>query len=399
MSARWSLVLVLLVSLSSALPAQGKITLPVSLAELEKRVVADSNDAAAHYNVALGYWNAKRWTDVDKELRNAIALEPRFAQAHLALAYLPFVQRPRFWDDLAKVSGVIPKELQEVINKWSPEYRHAFLIDPMVDLRIIAAAMPGSVSMWDVRDALGDDMALFFQGRVDCYEGNYAECEGKYTRLFDHLRTGGTVGRMPDDLYWLRGLAAAHEKHYDVALGDFKLLMDRETDRVKKVEERGMLRMPMRTNEYRYFSATFQHAAGKTVEAVGTYREAVENDIGLYMAHVRLANIFEADRDYARAIQERRYAANANPDDATLLLDLGVTLGKSGAFPEAATTLRTVTERLPRHTEAWFWLGLAEQQLGRKAEAKTAFERVVALAPSRLKARADQAKQRLAQLQ
>ena len=37
------------------------IKLSASLAALEKAAHKDSNDAAAHYNVALAYWNAKRF--------------------------------------------------------------------------------------------------------------------------------------------------------------------------------------------------------------------------------------------------------------------------------------------------------------------------------------------------
>ena len=37
-----------------------------------------------------------------------------------------------------------------------------------------------------------------------------------------------------------------------------------------------------------------------------------------------------------------------------------------------------------RDFSAWYWLGIAQQQLGRKAEAKKDFERVITLAPSRV---------------
>lgn len=396
---RSSSFLLSLLALPSLLAAQGKVTLPVSLGELEKRAVADSNDASAHYNVALAYWNAKRWDDVERSLRTAVKLEPRFAQAHLALAYLPIVRYPKFWDQLYDRNDAWPEDVKKILTQYDPEYRHAFLIDPMVDLRIIAAATPTGTDQWEVKDNLGDIWGLYYQGRIDCFEGNYAQCEGKYTRLFADLREARAVGNLPDDMYWFRGLAAAHEKHYDVAIGDFNKLIDREKDRAKKIQAKGMIRLPLRENEYRYFLATFTHAGGNVDAAILLYKEALEKDLGLYMAHVRLANIYEAKRDFESAVAERRYAVNANPDDASLLVDLGITLGKSGAFPEAATSLRTATQRMPRNTEAWFWLGIAESQLGRKAEAKAAFEQVVALAPSRLKARADQAKQRLAALQ
>ena len=169
------------------LPAQGHIDLPVTLAELEKRVKADSNDPAAHYNVALAYWNARKWVDVDRELQVAVKLEPRFAEAHLALAFLPYARQVHIWRDLAEATHDVAADLRKVITESDREYRQAFLIDPMVDMRIIAAATPSTVSFWDVQEVLGSIVALYYQGKIDCSEGRYTDCEAKFTRLLaDH---------------------------------------------------------------------------------------------------------------------------------------------------------------------------------------------------------------------
>src|SRR5262245_66632949 len=96
------MLLLAVVSLSiaaTAAPAQFK--LPKKLDELETLARKDSNDAAAHYNVALAYWNAKRWDDAERELRLAESIEPHFAEGWLALCRLPFGQRSERWDDNA----------------------------------------------------------------------------------------------------------------------------------------------------------------------------------------------------------------------------------------------------------------------------------------------------------
>jgi tetratricopeptide (TPR) repeat protein len=373
--------------------------MPVSLSELEKRVKADSNDPAAHYNVALAYWNARKWIDVDRELHLAAKLEPRFAEAHLALAFLPYARQPTLWRDLSEATREVAADMRKMITESDREYRQAFLIDPMVDMRIIAAATPSTVSFWDVQEVLGSIVALYYQGKIDCSEGRYTDCEAKFTRLLADLKDARALGRLPSDIYWYQGLAAAHEKHYDLALKDFQLLIDREQADVKKIQAKGLLRVPLKTNEYRYFMAAFNNAAGNTNEAERLYREALENDLGLYAAHVRLAEIYEVRKDWAKAVDERRNAVNANPDDLTLQMDLGLTLGRAGKLAEAEEALKTSTEGLPRNTLGWYWLGIVEQQLGQKAAAKAAFERVVALAPSRMQAVVDRAKQRLVDLQ
>jgi len=80
--------------------ARAQFRLPMKLEELERRVQADSNDPAAHFNVALAYWNAKRWQDADHAFRTAIMLDPRFAPAYVALSYLPFAQRSSLGDEV-----------------------------------------------------------------------------------------------------------------------------------------------------------------------------------------------------------------------------------------------------------------------------------------------------------
>jgi tetratricopeptide (TPR) repeat protein len=383
------------------LPAQGHLDVSVSLAELEKRVKADSNDPAAHYNAAMGEWAAKKWDDADRELHTAIKLQPRFAEAHLALAFLPLARDQHMLDPYRGTRVLIsalPEKIQAGLKQRTDEYRRAFVIDPMVDLRIVAANSD-SPDYWDMRDYFGDTFAKYFNGVTQCQQGEYADCENTLTIAINDLihedRKGDPV---PNDAYWYRGLAAAHVKHYDAALADFNKLITRDQKTVKKAEEKGLIREPMRTNEYHYFVAVFEQAAGKTDEAIATYQQAIEGDLGLYMAHVRLAEIYEGRKDLPKAIAERKSAIDANPDDPSLQVDLGITLGRAGKFAEAEDALKTATDAMPRSPEAWYWLGIAEQQLAKKGEAKSAFEHVVTLAPSRMQDLANKAKQRLAGL-
>jgi tetratricopeptide (TPR) repeat protein len=398
-----ALLIALLLVVPRLLPAQGKVEISVPLPELEKRVHADSNDAAAHYNVAIGYWSAKRWDEADRELRKAVALQPRFAEPHLALAYLPQVRDPHMFDPYRDQGRIpissLPEKIQDAIKQNRDEYRWAFMMDPMVDLRMIAASSNGMD--YRLQDALfGSWIGKYFAGRDECAAGKYAECENTLTLVIDEIGKIAKKGDpVPTDAYWYRGLAAAHVKHFDAAIADFNKLISRDEAMVKKVEEKGLIRAPMQTNEYRYFLALFLQAGGKTEEAILTYRKAIENDLGLYMAHVRLADIYEGRKELPKAIEERRNAISANPDDPSLQMDLGVTLGKAGDFAGAETALKAATDGLPRDFSAWYWLGIAEQQLGQKAAAKDAFQRVVALAPSRVAELTAKANQHLATLQ
>jgi tetratricopeptide (TPR) repeat protein len=379
--------------------AQGKIELPVSLAELQQRAIADSNDAVAHYNLALGYWNAKKWDDVQHSLDEALRLDPRLAVARLALSQLPFARRPKIREEIFEATGPLPDEYLDILRDTDREWRHAFMIDPMVDLRILAATTSIGVDIGLIEDVIGPVWGNYFRAAVNCYEGQYDLCDQRFRRVVQDFQDAGPGLRVPDGVYFLKGLAAARVGQYDAAIDDFEVLLKREEDRKKKMNERDLVRVPLQLNEYRFFIASLTHASGKAADAVKRYREVAENDLGLYMAHVRMANIYESQRDYPRAIEERNRAVNANPDDGTLHLELGITLGKSGDFAGAEDACRRATELIPRHAEAWFWLGLALEQQGKRDEARAAYQKVVDLAPSRLKARATVAAQKVAALQ
>ena len=396
MSCRIGVLALILALAPSSARGQGSIKLPVSLDKLQEAARTDSNDAAAHYNVALGYWNGHKWSDASRELHLAVKLDPRFAEAYLALARLPYAEHPHLSDDLGGGKAPSEKALRDTLTAADHYYRRAFVINPLVDMRIIAASISSSVSYYDLKAFLGESFALYYQSRLDCFEGKYTDCEAGYSALLRN--ENGSTAKLPADVYWYHGIAAAHDQHFDDAIRDFQVLIDREQQDVQKVEEKGVLHVPLRAAEYKYFIASFTDAEGKRDDAIPLYKAALESDLGLYMAHVRMADILEAKHDLAGAAAERRDAVNANPDDASLDVDLGITLGRAGQFADARDALRTATAALPRSAEAWFWLGIAEKQLGNKDAAKTDFQKVIDLAPSRMKARADAARQQLASL-
>jgi Flp pilus assembly protein TadD len=109
--------------------------------------------------------------------------------------------------------------------------------------------------------------------------------------------------------------------------------------------------------------------------------------------------MYEQQRNYPEAITERQRAIDANPDDASLLMDLGVTLGKAGRYGEAEEALQRAAEANPRDARIPFWLGLCQMEESKPAEAKASLTHFVAVAPSRWEKQIAMANQRLAGLQ
>ncbi len=79
-----------------AAPAAASQDIPLPALDV-KRVEAlarsDSNDAEIQFYLALANWKEHRWRQVDSLLRLTVQLEPRYAEAYLALYYLPFARR------------------------------------------------------------------------------------------------------------------------------------------------------------------------------------------------------------------------------------------------------------------------------------------------------------------
>ncbi len=387
------MVTLALAAMATPSVAAQRLKLDRSLPELEKAAVRDSNDAAAHYNVALGYWSVKRFDEARRSLLQAVAIEPRFASAHLALAFLPYAERPRLWNETLR--DRIPEEWKATVEASERSYRLAFHIDPMVDLRIMGAVEPAKDLAFEIDEFWSKVYGLLWQGFDDFRDAKYEQAYGRFQRMANEFDWDRHQDKMPDYILRYRGLAAAHSGRSDKAIADFRLLVSR----ADKAERRDSLVInPLRANDYRFILAALYQQAGHPDSAIALYRQALERDLGLFMAHVQMANIYEGMRQYDEALAERQRAVNANAEDGTLLLDLGVTLGKAGRFPESADALAQAHERNPRDARSLFWLGLAEQQRNRREEARRAYERFLELAPGRFDRQIAMARQRLADL-
>lgn len=316
--------------------AAQKLKIDVPVAELEARAARDSNDAVAHYNLALGYWSKRRWDEADASLRRSAALDPRrFAPTDLAIAYLP----------LASGRGG-PIEWLPAGGGW---WWVRFVARDSVPAR--RPALPSRVYARPAR------------GHPHCSSIRVPGCLAalRLDKPADAVR----------DLQWLVEWSQ-HREQSDT-----------------------LFRFSLRTNEYRYALGYAKQKAGDLNGAVDTYQETLVADVGLFPAHLPIAEIYEGARQWDPAITARRNAINANPDDPGLQLDLGWTLAKAGRFAEAEDPLRDAIQRAPHDGRAVYYLRIVQQQLGKGAEARASFERFIQIAPSRYERQVADARQRL----
>jgi tetratricopeptide (TPR) repeat protein len=372
-----------------ALPGQ-RLIVKTSIAELEEAAHRDSLDPAARYNLALGYWSKQQWDQVETELRAALSIDSRFAPGYLALAYLPQADGKAWREDVVVLIG--GRQLHRyiavdtVVQQFDRLYRRAFLIDPLVDIRIVVATewRGGTINRLD--------------------RAVYAYDDGKWDEAFrrfgdmvaDSTEYQGEKSRLYEEILWYHALAAARLGQYEPAIRDLSDLVERSQQRETSDT---LYRWPLRTNEYRYTLAFLKQRASDRQGALQGYREALASDLGLYMAHVHMAEIYEAAGMWTDAVAARRDAIAANPGDPSLLLDLGKTLANAAHWTEAEESLQEAADANPRDVRVYFYLGAVEQQLGKTETARAAFSRFISLAPTRYGPQVTNAKQRLSSLQ
>jgi tetratricopeptide (TPR) repeat protein len=355
-------------------PVRAQVTLRegVSLRGLEAAAVRDSNDPATLYDLALGYWSKKRWDDAERVLNAAIAIEPRNAPALLALAHLPYARRPRLWDEVER--GEVPAEWQPALVRGDRLSRLAFLIDPLVDLQIVGAVAPEESSLLRGGAAASPERTIAV-GLANFRNGRYDQAYAWFDRLARLLGGEQDPSRIPDLVFWYRGLSAAHLNDIPAAIHDFEQLHAMEDS----LDAPGATVDPALAI---YVLGVLQQRAGRLDEAVASYRQTLARDLGVWMAHVRLARIHDDRGEWGEAIRERRLAVAADPDDPSLELDLGITLSRAGRPDEALESLARARMGLPRNFRVPYFQGLVALQLARPADAREAFQRFLALVPS-----------------
>jgi tetratricopeptide (TPR) repeat protein len=369
-----------------------RVDLLIPLAELEAHAQRDSLDPAAQYDAALGYWVGKRYDDAERLLRRAVAIEPKFAPGYLALAYLPYARRPQLWKLLDK--DRVADADAETLHECARLFHRAFLLDPMVDLKVYGLVRPPQPALVVGFNANRTYVALV-RGFEQFWDGQYEQSFGDLQRVLDEFGTRH-ADEVPDILLWYHGLAAAHGHRFDTALGDFRTLLARALEREQTDSIVHTFRL--KSNEVRYVLATLYRRGARPDEAMALYQESLTNDLGLYMAHSQLAEIYEERGQWFEAITERRRAVDTSPEDSSLQYDLGHTLAGSRDFPEAAEVLSGAMASNPLNTRIPYTLGLVYLRLGQPDQARQVLQRFVATAPSRFSSQVSEVRRQLADL-
>ncbi len=392
---RITLALLLALTVAPPLTGQSLRLMTRDLAKVQALARADSNDAEMQYYLALAYWQRHRWPQADSVLRLVIRLDPRFAEGYLALSYLPYARRRTLSDEEER--GRVPEEWRSALEEAHSFYQRAFRINPLVDLRVFSVVY--EIEEPRVLDYTSEAYLIYeryFAWFVDLGMTRYGSAYDRLRKLAQREFDESThPDKVPDYILWYRGLAAAHSQRFPAAMADFQVLLDRA---VKKQQRDEVVHVPLHDNEYRFMLAALNHVTGHADQAATLYREALEHDLGLVMAHTYLAALYEDAGQADSALVERQRAAEGNDDDPTTLFEYAAALFNLQRTGEAEAPLRRARDANPRYPAVHYLLGRVLEELGRAPEARDCYTQFIAVAPERLRDLVTDARQRLAAL-
>ncbi len=373
---------------------------PLSLAELEAAAVRDSNDASAHYQLAMGYWGKKRWDDAERSLRTAVQLSPGYSEAHLALALVPERRGDKYWRKQVKEKG--EAAVRAVFVESEFHYRRAFLLNPLVDLKVLGKVdLPDQFQIVRVGNQLVFVLPPWWSQTLEkaineLHTGRYETGFDRMEELV-HRKEFGTDDRdLPTELLLYHGLFAAHLGHYDNAVRDFAILTGRAYAAEQDTSGTRRSSTGLGTNDYRLILARMLYLGGNAPQAMATYRRALEFDIGLYIAHVQMARMYEQEGKLEDAIKERKLALEVSPDDPDLQVELANTLVKANRFEEAVDPLGEAGRLNPRDPRVPYLQGMVALRMAHPEVARPAFQRFLEIAPSRYATQVEDVKSYLA---
>lgn len=373
--------------------SQQHLILNRDLKDVEAWAREDTNDFQRQYYLALAHWKRRHWREADSLLRFAARMSPRYPEAYLALATLPYARRTKLAEE--EMRGRVPKDWQPVVEEARAFYQKAFRTSPMVSLEIMGM---------DIEEPRALDYSLpsyqaylrYYAWQVDLALGRYGLAYDRLNRLAQReFSEAAHPDRVPDFILWYRGLAAAHSLRYDAAIADFRALLDRTTKEQQKDE---IVHVPMHDNEYRFMLAALHQLAGRPDSAIALYQESLEHDLGLVMAHTYLASIYEESGRHADALVERQRAVELDGDDPAALFDLAASLFNTGRVHEAVAELYRAIGLNNRYAPPYYLLGRAAEAFGQPDHARDQYKQFLARAPLRMERLRADAQQRLDKL-
>jgi Tfp pilus assembly protein PilF len=317
----------------------------------------DPNDPIAYYRLGARVMDSHQGL-ADRAFYWAIRLDPYFPQAYQARWTL---LRQRLNWRLSPDSTIRWRDEAATRAADSLLYR-AIAYDPFVNDPI------------DARRFAAFYGRLQRQPRDPLINGARAYAEGNYRKALDHWGQAIRRDRRLPFLHVARAHAWVRLRQLDSAITELSTLVSR-----LETIERDSLIAPYASKGHFDYAIGFLYARqDRFVEARAAYQRALEENLGSYIVHVRLAGIALSDQDTTAALNALETALLIEPEDLFVRTYYGALLAEAGHYADARRELETVVRADSDYALPYLYLGRVRDRTGDSSTARGWYARYLA---------------------
>lgn len=321
---------------------------------------ADTNDPAAYYKLG----DSVKWRLqglADRAFYWAVRLDPTMAEAY----YARWDLRRHGTHHHLYPDGLIRSVDDRSPNETGPVdslRRAALVYNPFLD---DALEIPAQISGLSERQANRDPIMA----------GLWGYARGDYRRAVNKL--GEAIRKKPDyaGLHVPRAYAWVHMQESDSAVADLTALIHR----IEQIQNSSVA--PYLSTDFLYYSIGLLRAGQKRyAESRAAYESALLENLGFYMAHVRLSASALLLHDTTTALNELETATLIRADDPMLLVFHASILSSEGRWKEAEGQLRSAIHADTDFALPYAFLGHVAEQRQDTAAARAWYREYLARA-------------------
>lgn len=342
------------------------IVVEEDVSDLKQAVKDDPNNYVLLYNLGLKYLSDNKYDKALEVFNKCLLLRPQFSPVHFAIYCAEYAKDPELYRESLREEP--SDHMIEKINTVNSHLNFAFVYNPFFDWKfgtVLLESRPATMNPLynEIYDLLFDGFEQFFLGEYDV-------C---ITRL------NKTISAFPNytQARLVRGLAHSQLKNYQVAIDDFQNIIDDIEDYNKSMI------LPVYLNPaYLYYLIGYAYLQkGDLKDAKDSFKKVIINDLGFYMAHYQLSNVYHKQQNLDKAIQELDAALIIEPKDALIHFNKGVFLMQTGNILDAISSYNNVISINPNYFEAYFNLALIYEAIGDKSSATEYYKNFINACP------------------
>ncbi len=270
---------------------------------------------------------------------------------------------------LAPVLGLVPFGHQD-ISTVAERYAYLALLGPAF---LVARAWPARASVPLVAAAIGATAVL---GPLSfAQSAHWKDTETVFARVLDVNRRSWIAHTNLGLALQGRGDLLGAQREYEAAIAV-------KPDHARALNNLGILLVQQ----------------GRASEGEALVRRAAEADARYARPHMNLAAILGNQGRLPEAEDSARRAVELAPEDSAMRTTLGNVQLRQGRAEPALREFEAAARLRARDVDAWLGMGLALQLLGRTPEARSSFERALAVARERAPGRVREIEANLARL-